>query len=107
LYTWVDTIFTNESESTINILVSFAKHPDLRANIIANSAISKYLKEIVIDISDKREAFRKLQAKHNFDISKVLVIGDNNDHEGKAATILGYDFINVFDFAKILRKDHI
>jgi len=106
LYNWVDAFFKEYSEGVTHFLVSFAKHPELRQQIIQNSSIAKYLSEIVIDTANKEEAFLKLKDNHQLG-NNVLVIGDNPEHEGIAAQRAGFTFINVFNFAKSLGKTHI
>lgn len=106
LYQWVNDFFGKLEPNTVNYLVSFAKHPDLRLQKINNSTVAKQFKRIMIDTADKSEAFQKLVAEENLDVSKILVIGDNRDHEGKAAEVINADYVHVWEFAKELGYTH-
>lgn len=106
LYGWVRQFFDNCPTDTIHYLVTYAKHPDLREKKIKGSSIYVHIKRLMIDTQDKSEAFRMLLAAESFYPKRVLVIGDNVDHEGAAAKNFGFDFVPVWDFAKEMGFTH-
>lgn len=99
LYDWVKPFF-EENKDLEHILVSYVSDREKRMKWIKDTGMKHQFKHIFLTSSPKRQSFEEIVDGLGYNPEEIIVVGDNENDEIKAAQDLALDSILVEDFVK-------